>query len=281
MSEVQTTVFLRQHETKALLDLGARGAGTTRIKMMVLGNALLSSVFVKSATPGATLKVNYFDTTTGDVDTPERYDLTSHALLGAADAGQTVRLLVPRIHNKPYMEAIVTGGTVEFGVYASIVADFPVDLQGALDGQIANLGTDDGIPIAVYDPSDGKFYLLRGAAGVLATDPDARGAGSVYEATVAVSPGPEAAVLTTVVPVGETWRIRYAKVACRGQGRWSLKLDGARIGGGVTGPARNESRDELPPAMVATAGQTIEVLYAYTHGPSSIDLDAFVGVTVL
>lgn len=181
----ETTVNLDQFETKAVFELESRAASTYLRQLMIRGNALLSSVYIKSASAGATLKVNYFDTTSGDTNTGERYDLLSHSLLTDANVGDTVRLLIPRIHNKPQVEAIVTG-TVEFGLYVTVVADFPVDLQGALDGQTADLGADDGLPISTYDPSDGKFYLLRSSGGVLSTG-SALSDPTMHTATIALA----------------------------------------------------------------------------------------------
>jgi hypothetical protein len=170
--EVPTTANLDQFETKALLDLENRPAGTYRVKMMIRGNSLLSSVFVKSASLGASLQVNYFDTTTGDENVLERYDLNSHALLTAADAGKTNRIVVSRIHNKPQLEVIVVG-LVEFGVYITAVSDFPVELNGnILDGQVANLALNGGVPIVTYDDNDNKFYLLRSNQGSISATLD-------------------------------------------------------------------------------------------------------------
>jgi hypothetical protein len=152
-----TVLNLDQFETRQLLELESRGPGTYEVQMMIRGNSLLSSVFVKSISAGATLKVNYFDTSSGTVQDSERYDLQSHILLTDADAGTTNRIIVPRIHNKPIAEVIVTGGTVEFGVYITVVADFPsevifdentvipvqgsVKLEGNSDGtKIGNVG---------------------------------------------------------------------------------------------------------------------------------------------
>jgi len=165
-----TVLNLDQFETRQLLELESRGPGTYEVQMMIRGNSLLSSVFIKNISAGATLKVNYFDTSSGTVQDSERYNLQSHPLLTDADAGITSRIIVPRIHNKPIAEVIVTGGTVEFGVYITVVADFPVDLKGSLlNGQTADLGLDGGLPVAVYDPNDNKFYLLQGSGGVIST----------------------------------------------------------------------------------------------------------------
>lgn len=169
-----TVVNLDQYDTRELFSLEARGVGVYNAKMMIRGNALLSSVFVRAISPGATVKVNYYDTTTGTDSLSERFDLTSHPLITDSQAGQTLRQVVTRIHNKPQIEVIVTGGIVEFGVYLSVISDFPVDLKGSiLDGQTANLALDGGLPISVYNPDDGKFYLLQGDEGALASGSNA------------------------------------------------------------------------------------------------------------
>jgi hypothetical protein len=273
----QTTVFLGEYETKTLLEVESRAAGTTFVKMMLRGNSLLSSVFVKSITAGATLAVNYFDTTTGDEATPERFNLNSHALITDTAAGTTFRILVPRIHNKPQLEVIVTGGTVEFGVYATLVGDFPLS-GNIIDGQLANLLADGGIPISVYDPGDGKFYLLRGASGFIGVDVEGPGQGIVLEATASIATGPEASILSSVVPVGKTWRMAYGAVVCRGYGRWRLTVDGARIAGGATGPEKPHDEARIPRKLEATAGQTVELFYTYNIGPPGMPIDAFVGL---
>ena len=123
-----TVINLDQFETSELLEFSSRSDGTYKAQMMIRGNSILSSVFVKSISPGATLKVNYFDTTSGTEQLSERFDLNSHALITDADAGETFRIVVSRIHNKPIIEAVVTGGTVEFGVYVTVVSDFPSEL---------------------------------------------------------------------------------------------------------------------------------------------------------
>jgi hypothetical protein len=125
LAQTPTTVNLDQFETKAAYELESRGVGTVYQQMMIRGNSILSSVYVKSIDVGATLSINYYDTTTGDDGTGERFDLKSHAIITDADAGKTFRIVVPRIHNKPKIEAIIAGGNVEFGVYITVVADFP------------------------------------------------------------------------------------------------------------------------------------------------------------
>lgn len=280
MAPADTKVFLGEFETKALLDLETRTAGTYLVKMMTRGNSLLSSVFVKSIDPGASVTVNYFQTTSGTEFDSERFDLNSHGTLSGAIAGKTFQIVVPDIHNKPQCEVIVAGGNVEFGVYATLVG-YTVQPGVYLDGQDADVLADGGIPIVVYDDASGKFFLLRSVAGHLSVDIDGPGVGEVIESAAEISPGPAAVIASATVGVGEVWRIRYGEVVCRGLGRWKLVIDGIRVAGGATSAAREHDRTELPPSILAMEGQVVELWYAYNHGPPNIDIDAFIGISKL
>jgi hypothetical protein len=163
-------ITLKEHTSFRVFDLESRNSGTYQQICELRGNAILSSIFIQSITPGSTVKVNYFDTTIG-LDVGERYELTGHEILtDSAPPLSTHRILVSRIHHRVTCEVVVTGGSAVFGVYVSLVSDFPIDLKGSiLNGQTGNLLQDGGLPISVYDPSDGKFYLLQGSGGSIAT----------------------------------------------------------------------------------------------------------------
>lgn len=107
------------------------------------------------------------------------------------------------------------------------------------------------------------------------------GAGSVplaYDATI--SPGAEVTLVSATVPPAETWEVKYAEVIMRAYGKWRLLVNGILVGGGVNSPMQERDRDNLPPNLVANAGENIELKYTYGHGPVGIDIKAFVGVTV-
>lgn len=168
---IPTNVTLREYDTNTLLKLESRGASTYQAKMSTKTNSLLSSVFVKSIDAAATLAVNYYDTTTGTEADNERYDLANHELVTVADAGKTKRLTVTRIHNKPIVEAIVTGGNVEFGLYVTGVSSFASDLDAALvkDGQVADLANDKGMPFVCLK-DDGTFQMVECTSDGLKVD---------------------------------------------------------------------------------------------------------------
>jgi len=112
-------VLLNEHESNCALGMKSRGAGTYRVDYGIKGDGMLSTVAVCSIDPGTTLQINYFETTTGK-GCGERLDLASHILID-----DTVTLpfnhtvCIPKFHFAPQLEAIVTGGNVEFGVYSS------------------------------------------------------------------------------------------------------------------------------------------------------------------
>lgn len=153
-------IRLGLYESKPVLAIKQLTAGTYVIPMFVEGNSILSSVYVKSISGGGSVKVNYYDFGPGNNDLPgERYDLSSHNLISTSD--YTDRILVTKIHNKPHIEIIITG-TVELGIYITVVAAFASDLETnlKLHGQITDLAKDKGLPSVGYDPGDGKFYFL-------------------------------------------------------------------------------------------------------------------------
>lgn len=168
MAEIPKNIRVGLYESKHVLRPQVLTPGTYSIQLQTDGNSLLSTVWVKAAT--GTVEVKYWDYTSGDgVIASERYELNGH---GVISTPQSHRIIVTRLHNKPVAEVIVSGGNVEVGLYISVISDFPVDLKGSIvDGQTANLLSDGGLPISVYNPDDGKFYLLRGGESGLSIAP--------------------------------------------------------------------------------------------------------------
>lgn len=126
-------IQLDAFQSDAWLKLEARGPGTYIQIGEVMAGAMLSSVFVESMDAGASLKVNYFDATTGAA-VGERFDLKSHDLITAPGSD---RIMVVRHHNRLGCEAIVTGGNVKFSVYGTALpaADISEALSVNSDGE--------------------------------------------------------------------------------------------------------------------------------------------------
>ena len=117
--KASTTVFLRPNESTCALRFEPRVAGTYRARYAVDGNGLYSTLFVKSVDPGASIQVNYFETSLGN-GRGERIDLESHTLVDASGTFPlSDQVIIPTFHRNLEVEAIVTGGSAEFGVYSS------------------------------------------------------------------------------------------------------------------------------------------------------------------
>lgn len=268
MVGVSTTVFLGEFETKTLLEVEPRGPGTYPVKMMVRCNSLLSSIYIKAADAGATIKANYFDTTTGDEFTGERYDLSSHLPYGPANAGETHRLLVTKIHNKPQLEVIVTGGNVEFGVYATAVSSSASDVDSALvsDGDTFAPETNKAIPMACLDVSTG---LLNFVTCPLKVEITGQG-GDLYHIRggVDADPGNTVTVLTDTVPTGTERRFTKLWVTATNDGYFSLLANGVEIAAGRIDVVQHNVAFRFDPVHTIGAGISYELKYSSDDDPT-------------
>jgi hypothetical protein len=166
MTVILSPVILRERESNTLFPLRVYTPETYELLIQPNGNSLLSSLLVLELDPGASVTVNYWQTTSGN-EIEERTDLTGHGTISVTDtaANQT---LVTRIHNKVYAEVIVTGGNARFGIYGSVVSSFATDLEAALkkDGQPSDLPNDRGLPIVVLNTTTGEYEIWEGEDGV-------------------------------------------------------------------------------------------------------------------
>lgn len=179
-------ITLRTGETIAAVDLGSRSAGTYYQKLSIQGNSLLSTIFIESIDVGTSLNVSFHETTTGE-DAGEIVDLNNYVTLTSAHNGESIKLLVTRIHNKPYIKYTITGaGQARFGLYVTVVNETASDIDSALvlDGQTADLTLDKGLQSVLYDADQNKFYFLRGSEGYLEVSQNNRGATFIYSGSV-------------------------------------------------------------------------------------------------
>lgn len=234
--------------------------GTYTQRLLTEGNSLLSSLFVEQIDLGATVQVNYYDYGVG-TEVGERYNLASHNIVNAS-ATSPDRLLVTKLHNKPVIEIIVTGGNARLGVYLTVVASFASDLDSALkkDGQIADLLNDKGIPVVTYDPVTGKFYMLRSDGGVPLPSNEA-GDLVHLSSSDATTPGVAQILITDIVPSGKVRKMSQVIVVCRSHGRYVVMSDGDIIGSGRTGPATPKSIFPWNPRKVEATGKLLTVTF--------------------
>jgi hypothetical protein len=166
MAQIHPQIIpLSEFQTQNILQLENRPPDTYIVRMRVQGNSLYSSVYVRALSPGASVKINYYEATTG-AETGERRDIPSHTLITVASQSPNTTLITP-FHNMPVMEAVVTGGSVEFGVLVTVVATFASDLDSALKRheQAVSLANDKGLPTVLYDPSQGKWFFAESVGG--------------------------------------------------------------------------------------------------------------------
>lgn len=161
-------IRLELYETKPVIPTMTLGPGSYSQRLLCQGNSILSTLFVESVDPGASIEVKYYDFGVG-YTAGERFDLDTHGVLTAPAINPPNRILITRLHDKPIIEIEITGGNVRFGVYLTVVASFASELDSALkkEAETADLTSDLGMPVMCYDENTGQYHFLRCDNGVL------------------------------------------------------------------------------------------------------------------
>lgn len=272
MAEVLPDVIqLKDGETLSLFTLESRPAVAQQKRMSILGESILSSVFLKSSSPGMSLDVKYFDTTTGtNPEDGERFDLNGHITLTDADVGETNRILVSRIHNKPICEVTVTGaGTMEFGVYVSVRSEVAADLTLYKDGDVVEILEDQGQPVMCYDEDAGTFNFIRCKDGGLpVVPPEGIGTPFYLRGGITVAPGTTQNMISFTVSGGTVRKIHKVNISASNDGYFSLESGAVEIASGIIDTTnRNVSFTFDPPRPIA-AGVLVELKYLSESEPS-------------
>ena len=263
-----TVIRLTTAQTRDLLPLESRSAGTYIVDLLIEGNSLLSTVFVKSIS--GSVKVNYHESTTGR-DDGERKDLTSHPLITAANTLDPSKITVTPFHNSPQLEVIVTG-TAEFSVYGTVVNSFATDLDAALifDGDTFVSTENKAMPIACYDEDAGQLFFLRCKDGAIITDPVNSGDAVYLDGLDTTTPGSEQTLDSFVVPAGKTRLLSRIKVSCFQPGTWIARVGSDIIGSGRTSAGHPDSSIEILPRRSLAALSTFTLKFtARTGGPAT------------
>lgn len=109
---------LRPYEAVAAFQLAERDAGTYKVTLWAEGQAILSTVFVQSVSPGASVKVRYVDQSLGEAFN-EAMELGAHDEI--TEDLTSNKKLITRFHARPTVVCEVVGGPVNFGVFLSMV----------------------------------------------------------------------------------------------------------------------------------------------------------------
>lgn len=272
---------LKEFESFRVLDIEARSAGTILPgEIHIQGNSILSSVFVTAIDPGMTLKINYFDTSSGTFDRDmERFELDGHDLIDdSITVPLTQRLTVTRIHNKPQIEVVITGaGTVTFGLYFTVVSSFATDLDAALirEGDTFVPTDTRAIPIACLDETAGTLHFLRCDGGSLSVS-ETLGDKNDFTFDGTSTPGVEQDLVDETLSATLRTFVRHVRVACRNHGNWKLLNDTTMIAAGLTGPAmtNDDYTFNIPYELAPSENLTLKFT-GLTGDPASM-LRAFV-----
>lgn len=268
-------INLSLYETLAIVPMRTFSAGTYTQRLHTQGNSILSSLFIDTIDPATTVQVNYYDSGAGSED-GERYDLASHDPQSGASFSPN-RILITKLHDKPVVEIIVTGGDARIGLYVTVVASFASDLDSALkkDNAIADLLSDKGIPMVTYDEALNRFFILRSEQGVLPVSVSEAGDLVHLAANDVSTPGAAQDLITDTVPVGKTRKMTQVVVCCRSHGSYVVTSDSDIIGSGRTGPANPKDIFTWAPRKSEAAGKLLKVTFtANVESPSS-DVEAY------
>lgn len=274
-----------QYESKAIVPLATRAAGVYEQKLAIAGNSLLSSVFVEFADVGASVQVEYYDSSTGS-DVGEEYSLATHDPMSSPLS--TNRILVSNLHDKPVVRCTVTGGSVRFGVYASVVVTSASDIDNALqrENETTNLVVDKGMPVMVYDETNGVWRFARGEDGIQ----DVRVVGNVQigepgdplfvDASDTTTPGTEQTLLNYTVPALKTLNLLSVQIICRQETSFQIFGDSNLIGSGRTGAATPNVNFGYRVARSFAAGKLIEVKATARSGSAAVPIECYLQATL-
>lgn len=280
-----TLYRLNLYDSLAILPVQILAPGKTLIAVAPFANSLLSTVWVKSLDPGASVLVNWLDYGMEAFDPSlfpgERIDLTNHKLITTSDYSD--RIIVTKIHNKALAEIVVTGGNAEVGIFVTCVSSFPMEAPYK-DATLFSPTIHTANANVILDTTDGKLYFARGPAG--AQDVNITG-GTVVEEAFNVkiipdqrqtTPNIEQDLINLDVPAGKNWRIRNIKIISRAYGKFALYADSVIIGEGVTSPAESNAKYEIFPYFPLAENLNVTVKFIQNFG-ASMDVSAYLQLT--
>jgi hypothetical protein len=263
------SIKLKTFQTNTLLPLVSRAAGTYTRRLLIEGNSLLSTVYVNAIDGGTTVKVNYYEDTTGG-DLGERKELPGHPVQSLASTNPN-KITVTPFHNSPILEVIVTGGSATFSVHATVVNSFATDLDAALilDGDSFESDGDKAIPIACLDEESGQLFFMRCNNGALVSDPIYAGDAVYLDGLEESTPLVEQTLTSFTVGATKKRLLGIIKVSSFRSGTWIAEIDSATIASGRTSAGQPDSFIEFIPRREVSATSTFTLKYTGLSGPAS------------
>jgi hypothetical protein len=272
--EIPVVERLTLFESRALIPIQTFTPEVYTKRMLSEGNSLLSSLFIVAMDPGASVKASYWDTGVGS-DAGERYELGGHPLLTSPTAPSDDRQLITKLHNKPNLELIVTGGNVTLGVYITVVQSFASDLDSALkrDEQIVDLNRDKGIPIVTYDDAAGQFFFLKSINGNLPIAIAESGTPKHRRMAAITTPGLVQELFNESILVEE--KLKKLVIVCRSHAKWTMFSDGTMIASGRCGPAESNVNFVFDVSLTLTIGSIIKLEFIANSSSPIVDVEAY------
>jgi hypothetical protein len=262
--QILPKINLSEFQSLDVFPQKTRPPDTYILPLQVEGNAVLSTLRVVAMDPGSQIAVRYFELTTGELGL-ERSNKASHRVVTPGlllpVIGLDDQITVTPIHNKPVCEIVITGGNVEFSLYATVVNSFATDLDAALkrEGDPV-LSTSKGIPIMVQTAS-GFAFLEADPSGNLVltlsqgTQAPTHGFGTVQD------DGDTLEVTTYEVPVSSVFLLSAALVSSFACGVAYLYVNGVIKGTSRTMSGSPNGQIQFSPPLEVSATQEIKIVF--------------------
>lgn len=280
---IENTQRVDLYQTTPLIPIQTLPAGVHLFPVATYGNSILSTVWVKTLDVGASVLVKWYENGVGNGDTPgQRTDLIAHSLITTDDTSD--RKIITKIHNKPICEVTIIGGSATLGLYLSVVADTAQDGL-YFDEQVYNAGSDAGAGLAIFDPVENKWYLMRGNKGAVQAEiiggivaVEQTGIPFTFHGIETTILNSWVTILTETVPASKLWKLREAKINSRMYGEFEIYRNLELIGNGYSGAGESMPKFKWPPYFLTNEGDTITIKFRQTLGPT-FDMSAWLHVT--
>jgi len=118
-------INLRPNETVGIFGVETRTQGVYYADLWALGSSILSTLFVETVAPGATILVEFQDIGLSDLPS-DVVPLGSHRLIDESDVAD--KTTITRFHSKPRIKVTISGGSVRFGLWATLKTEHVPDV---------------------------------------------------------------------------------------------------------------------------------------------------------
>jgi hypothetical protein len=269
---VAFNVKLKQFQTNTPYKLETRAIGTYNERLLIEGNSLISTVYIKSMDVGASLEVNFWEYTTG-AESGERRDIKSHPTFNLTSETPHLLVVAP-FHNSPQVECIVAGGNVEFSVHLTCVSSFASaqDNSLILDGATFEEDINLAQPVACLDDETGLLNFLRCRKGVLPTDPINQGDPFEIVGEDTLTAG-STNTLTSFTVAGSERMLSRIAISSFHPGRWFLENNATLLAAGRIGAGNYNHVYDFTPRRTLEVGDEVVLKYTARAGQDGSDID--------